>query len=63
MFHNQGALRQGCSLLAVLCGRKSERKHSEEISGDGLVYQFPELVSSGRLEVQIECLLADTELP
>lgn len=52
MFHNQGALRQGCSLLAVLCGRKPERKHSEEIFGDGPVYQFPELVSSGRLEVQ-----------
>lgn len=53
MFHNQGALRQGCSLLAVLCGRKPERKHSEEIFGDGPVYQFPELVSSGRLEVHI----------
>ncbi|KAL5698562.1 hypothetical protein ACHQM5_029587 [Ranunculus cassubicifolius] len=40
--------KNSCSLLAVLCGEGSDYKHKQ----DRPRYPFPELVSSGRLEVQ-----------
>ncbi|XP_028064254.1 AT-rich interactive domain-containing protein 4 [Camellia sinensis] len=51
MFHVQGASKHTCGLLAVLSGRSSEYKHKQG-ADDGLRYPFPEIVSSGRLEVQ-----------
>ncbi|GMQ07974.1 hypothetical protein CsSME_00051932 [Camellia sinensis var. sinensis] len=51
MFHVQGASKHTCGLLAVLSGRSSEYKHKQG-ADDGLTYPFPEIVSSGRLEVQ-----------
>uniref|UniRef100_A0A7C9E915 Uncharacterized protein n=1 Tax=Opuntia streptacantha TaxID=393608 RepID=A0A7C9E915_OPUST len=44
----QGASKQNCSLLAVLCEDKLREAPTEE----RLKYPFPELVSSGRLEVR-----------
>ncbi|KAG9457600.1 hypothetical protein H6P81_002108 [Aristolochia fimbriata] len=51
MFQPQGTPKQACTLLAVSCGKtQDERKPNLE---DGQqFYPFPELVSSGRLEVQ-----------
>ncbi|KAK1307671.1 AT-rich interactive domain-containing protein 4 [Acorus calamus] len=51
MFHMQGLSKQTCSLLAVLCGR-ADYKHNEVPVKGRQPYPFPELVSSGRLEVQ-----------
>ncbi|XP_010917383.2 LOW QUALITY PROTEIN: AT-rich interactive domain-containing protein 4 [Elaeis guineensis] len=50
MFHVQGFAKQNCSLLAVLCG-KFDHRQSGEARWRSL-YPYPELVSSGRLEVQ-----------
>jgi len=44
----QGASKHNCSLLAVLCEDKLREGPTEE----RLKYPFPELVSSGRLEVR-----------
>ncbi|KAF8388676.1 hypothetical protein HHK36_025356 [Tetracentron sinense] len=52
MFHAQGASKHTCGLLAVLCGKIPEYKQKQEVSEDRPRYPFPELVSSGRLEVQ-----------
>ncbi|XP_052180658.1 AT-rich interactive domain-containing protein 4-like isoform X2 [Diospyros lotus] len=51
MFHVQGPLKHTCSLLAVLCGRTSGDRQKQN-ADDGLGYPFPEIASSGRLEVQ-----------
>ncbi|TMW90035.1 hypothetical protein EJD97_016275 [Solanum chilense] len=53
MFHCQGASRQSCSLLAVLCGRTSEYDQKKVVHDGKPRYCFPEIVSSGRLEVQV----------
>lgn len=53
MFHCQGASRQSCSLLAVLCGRTSEYDQKKDVHDGKPRYCFPEIVSSGRLEVGI----------
>ncbi|KAA8541586.1 hypothetical protein F0562_022738 [Nyssa sinensis] len=52
MFHTQGASKHTCSLLAVLCGRNSGSKREQVVPQDRPRYPFPEIVSSGRLEVQ-----------
>ncbi|OVA13018.1 ARID/BRIGHT DNA-binding domain [Macleaya cordata] len=52
MSHIQGASKNTCALLAVFCGRNPVYKKREDFSEDGSRYPFPELVSSGRLEVQ-----------
>ncbi|XP_062154873.1 AT-rich interactive domain-containing protein 4-like [Alnus glutinosa] len=52
MFHPQGALKQSCTLLAVTCGENSGDKLKKDAAEDKPRYPFPELVSSGRLEVQ-----------
>ncbi|XP_017645661.1 AT-rich interactive domain-containing protein 4-like [Gossypium arboreum] len=54
MFSAQGSSRNHCSLLAVLCGGKvSDNKQKQPVSDDKPRYPFPELSSSGRLEVQL----------
>ncbi|ERM96067.1 hypothetical protein AMTRI_Chr13g84170 [Amborella trichopoda] len=55
MLQGQGTYsvpKQSCILLGVLCGKRSD-KEKQENAEDRPVYPFPELVSSGRLEVQI----------
>lgn len=51
MFNSQGASRQSCSLLAVLCGRTAEYDQKKDVHDGKPRYCFPEIVSSGRLEV------------
>ncbi|KAJ8750972.1 hypothetical protein K2173_016153 [Erythroxylum novogranatense] len=56
MFHAQGPSRNHCSLLAVLSGKNVDRsgnKQKQPLNDDKPRYPFPELVSSGRLEVQV----------
>ncbi|GLT85655.1 hypothetical protein SLE2022_038390 [Rubroshorea leprosula] len=53
MFHTQGSSRNHCSLLAVLCGKVSENEQKQAVTDDRPKYPFPELASSGRLEVQV----------
>ncbi|XP_023524673.1 AT-rich interactive domain-containing protein 4-like isoform X1 [Cucurbita pepo subsp. pepo] len=53
MLHSIGAARQTCSLLAVTCGRLPKVKCEEDVAEHNLKYPFPELASSGRLEVQV----------
>ncbi|KAF5743130.1 AT-rich interactive domain-containing protein 4 [Tripterygium wilfordii] len=53
MFHAQGPARNNCSMLAVFCGKIPAKKQQRSISDDKTTYPFPELASSGRLEVQI----------
>lgn len=53
MFHNQGASRQNCSLLAVVCGKTTEYDQKPDVKDGKPRYCFPEIVSSGRLEVGI----------
>ncbi|KAB2019730.1 hypothetical protein ES319_D07G017100v1 [Gossypium barbadense] len=54
MFSAQGSSRNHCSLLAVLCGGKvSDNKQKQPVSDYKPRYPFPELSSSGRLEVQL----------
>lgn len=62
MFHFQGVSRH-CSLLAVLSGKshdskqKQKQKQDDDASEDQFSsYPFPELSSSGRLEVTTEFL-------
>jgi len=53
MFHSQGASRH-CSLLAVLSGKLRDTKQKQKQSAaseDQPPYPFPELSSSGSLEV------------
>ncbi|KAL5583381.1 hypothetical protein UlMin_015823 [Ulmus minor] len=49
MFHSQGTSKQTCSLLAVTCGKIYDSKRKKDVPEK---YPFPELISSGRLEVQ-----------
>ncbi|XP_039018714.1 AT-rich interactive domain-containing protein 4-like [Hibiscus syriacus] len=54
MFSAQVSLRNHCSLLAVLCdGKVSDTKQKQPVSDYKPKYSFPELASSGRLEVQL----------
>ncbi|GLT74225.1 hypothetical protein SLA2020_460330 [Shorea laevis] len=53
MFHTQGSSRNHCSLLAVLCGKVSENKQKQVVGDERPNYPFPELVSLGRLEIQV----------
>ncbi|XP_017983093.1 PREDICTED: AT-rich interactive domain-containing protein 4 [Theobroma cacao] len=54
MFSAQGSSRNHCSLLAVLSGGNvSDNKQKQPVSDDKPRYPFPELASSGRLEVQL----------
>lgn len=50
MFNVQGASKNTCGVLAVLCGRTFEEKQKQD-AADTRRYPFPEIVSSGRLEV------------
>lgn len=52
MSYIQGAPKHTCGLLAVLCGGTSSEKKPEDVSDQGFRFPFPEIVSSGRLEVQ-----------
>ncbi|XXG81613.1 hypothetical protein AAC387_Pa09g2202 [Persea americana] len=51
MYYAQVPSRQTCSLLAVFCGEVTSKPRLKVEEGSPL-YPFPELVSSGRLEVQ-----------
>ncbi|KAK4774627.1 hypothetical protein SAY86_009562 [Trapa natans] len=53
MFSAQGSYRNHCSLLAVTCGRVSNGTPSPDVSEVQLRYPFPELASSGRLEINV----------
>ncbi|XP_022732624.1 AT-rich interactive domain-containing protein 4-like [Durio zibethinus] len=54
MFSAQGSSRNHCSLLAVLCGDKvSDNRPKQSDSDDKPRFPFPELASSGRIEVQL----------
>ncbi|KAK6118737.1 hypothetical protein DH2020_047542 [Rehmannia glutinosa] len=52
MFHTQGALKNTCHLLAVLCNQTAENKQNRNVLEEKRRFPFPEIVSSGRLEVQ-----------
>ncbi|KAI4355366.1 hypothetical protein L6164_004147 [Bauhinia variegata] len=52
MFHPQGALKQTCSLLAVTSDKSFEHELEKKFQHNQPKYPFPELTSSGRLEVQ-----------
>ncbi|PSS07285.1 AT-rich interactive domain-containing protein [Actinidia chinensis var. chinensis] len=51
MFNVQGASKHTCGVLAVLCGKTLEDRQKQD-AADSLRYPFPDIVSSGRLEVQ-----------
>ncbi|GFZ04347.1 ARID/BRIGHT DNA-binding domain-containing protein [Actinidia rufa] len=51
MFNVQGASKHACGVLAVLCGKTLEDRQKQN-AADSLRYPFPDIVSSGRLEVQ-----------
>ena len=53
MFHPGGIPRQTCTLLAVTCGKKFELDLDEKVTHNQLKFPFPELISSGRLEVMM----------
>ncbi|KAK7304028.1 hypothetical protein RJT34_15021 [Clitoria ternatea] len=64
MVHSQGPLRH-CSLLAVLSGKSRDNKQKQKqcaASDDQPPYPFPELSSSGRLEVKVLTKPAADEL-
>ncbi|GAB2222187.1 hypothetical protein Drorol1_Dr00013391 [Drosera rotundifolia] len=52
MFQSQGASKQSCSILAVCSGVSASKRGHEDEEGHRLRYPFPELSSSGRLEVK-----------
>lgn len=52
MLHTQGALKNTCHLLAVSCGETIENNLKQDGSYEKQRFPFPEIVSSGRLEVQ-----------
>ncbi|XP_047962528.1 AT-rich interactive domain-containing protein 4-like [Salvia hispanica] len=52
MFHTQGALKHTCNLLAVLCSEAAESTRNQDVSEERRRFPFPEIASSGRLEVQ-----------
>ncbi|XP_057459848.1 AT-rich interactive domain-containing protein 4-like [Actinidia eriantha] len=51
MFNVQGASKHTCGVLAVLCGKTLEDRQKQD-AADSVRYPFPDIVSSGRLEVQ-----------
>ena len=51
MFNVQGASKHTCGVLAVLCGKTLEDRQKQD-AADSLRYPFPDIVSSGRLEVR-----------
>lgn len=53
MFHAQGSSRNHCSLLAVLSRKFVDDKQKQAATDDKPKYPFPEIVSSGRLEVHV----------
>ncbi|KAI4379593.1 hypothetical protein MLD38_005871 [Melastoma candidum] len=54
MFHAQGPSRYHCSLLAVVCGRVDGNDRQKQVAPeDQPRYRFPELTSSGRLQVNV----------
>ncbi|XP_021894369.1 AT-rich interactive domain-containing protein 4 [Carica papaya] len=53
MFHAQASSRNHCTLLAVLCGNSPDIEVKKGVPDDQPIYPFPELASSGRLEVQV----------
>uniref|UniRef100_A0A2N9H488 ARID domain-containing protein n=1 Tax=Fagus sylvatica TaxID=28930 RepID=A0A2N9H488_FAGSY len=60
MFHAQGSSKNQCSLLAVVCGKGNVSdcdwdnvKRKQVISDNEPRYPFPDLTSSGRLQVQV----------
>lgn len=52
MSHIQGAPKYSCSLLAVFSGRRTTEEEQNKNFDSKTRYPFPDLVSSGRLEVQ-----------
>ncbi|KAL3839867.1 hypothetical protein ACJIZ3_024458 [Penstemon smallii] len=52
MFHTQGASKNSCTLLAVFSGGRTENKQEQGVLDEKRRFPFPEIVSSGRLEVQ-----------
>ncbi|GAB2284466.1 hypothetical protein Dimus_018917 [Dionaea muscipula] len=52
MFHSQGASKQSCSALGVVCGEFSQDKQWHDAQEHQFRDPFPELASSGSLEVQ-----------
>ncbi|CAJ2663275.1 unnamed protein product [Trifolium pratense] len=53
-FHSQGASKQNCTVLAVTSATSSVEQKLKQPQNHH-IYPFPELVSSGRLEVQTLC--------
>lgn len=53
MFHAQSSSRNHCSLLAVLSRKFVDDKQKQAATDDKPKYPFPEIASSGRLEVGI----------
>eukprot|EP00262_Sarcandra_glabra_P011860 TRINITY_DN2932_c0_g6_i1.p1 TRINITY_DN2932_c0_g6~~TRINITY_DN2932_c0_g6_i1.p1 ORF type:complete len:774 (+),score=118.28 TRINITY_DN2932_c0_g6_i1:178-2499(+) len=51
MFHGQGPSKHTCCLLAVFADKVTD-EHKKDSTQERSLYPFPELVSSGRLEVQ-----------
>ncbi|KAL3632855.1 AT-rich interactive domain-containing protein 4 [Castilleja foliolosa] len=52
MFNTQGPLKNICHLLAVECSGQSEKKQNQNVLNKKKKFPFPEIVSSGHLEVQ-----------
>ncbi|GMH03839.1 hypothetical protein Nepgr_005678 [Nepenthes gracilis] len=52
MFYMQGAPKYSCRLLAVTCGRTSEDIQRQDAKANHGGYPFPQLASSGCLEIQ-----------
>lgn len=55
VFHSQVPARYTCRLLAIPCGSVPEDKCKKDNPEDQQRYPFPQLNSSGRLEVRIFC--------
>ncbi|KAL4584467.1 hypothetical protein LXL04_009069 [Taraxacum kok-saghyz] len=52
MIHAQGTAKHTCCMLAVLSGRNSNNNNDFDVHRTGFKFPFPEITSSGRLEVQ-----------
>lgn len=53
VFHSQVPSRYTCRLLAIPCGSVPEDRFQKDNPEDEQRYPFPQLNSSGRLEVRI----------
>jgi hypothetical protein len=63
----QNTMQQNCTLLAVLCGEFAEKRQTPaSLAPDTkwlrLSYHFPELASSGRLEVSSCCCVVQADV-